>query len=237
MTGLITRGLTVRYGAVTALNSVSITVGRGEVVGLIGPNGAGKTTFIDAVTGFAASTGDVSLDGRSLVRLPAHKRVRAGLARTFQSVELFEDLTIEENLAVGQGGRSRRQLRQRVYETLEQFELGAVSDRRPSELSQGRQRLAGIARTLMLNPSVVLLDEPAAGLDSVETTDLIGPISALAAQGAGVLLIDHDVDFVAATCTRAYALDFGTLIAEGPCSDVLQSAVVAAAYLGDPVIA
>jgi len=234
MTGLGASDLTVRYGAVTALDRVTLEVPRGFVVGLIGPNGAGKTTFIDAVTGFAGSTGEVSLDGRSIVGLSAHQRVRAGLARTFQTVDLFDDLTIEENLTVVKAGASAREVRGHVREVLDRFELTELADLRPTELSQGRQRLAGIARALVLRPSVLLLDEPAAGLDSVETSELIGPITDLAADGVGVLLVDHDVDFVATTCSTVYALDFGRIIACGATRDVLQSAAVSTAYLGEP---
>jgi ABC-type branched-subunit amino acid transport system ATPase component len=232
LAGLRTVDLTVRYGAVTALDAVTLDVPRGEVVGLIGPNGAGKTTFIDAVTGFTPSSGIVTLDGRPLGGMSVHRRVRAGLARTFQTVELFDDLTIEENLTVAGTRTTARDLRARVRAVLARLELSDAAHQHPRELSQGRQRLAGIARALVLVPAVLMLDEPAAGLDSVETSDLIGPITDLAADGVGVLLIDHDVDFVARTCSTTYALDFGKVIEHGPTADVLTSAGVSAAYLG-----
>lgn len=230
--GLRTVELAVRYGAVTALDSVSLDVPPGEVVGLIGPNGAGKTTLIDAVTGFTSSTGGILLNGHSVAGLPAYRRVRAGLARTFQTVELFDDLTIEENLTVASTRASARAIRARVRDVLDRLELAGLADRRPPELSQGRQRLAGIARALVLRPSVLLLDEPAAGLDSTETAELVGPITELAADGVGVLLVDHDVDFVARSCGQTYALDFGRVIAQGRTADVLTSPSVTAAYLG-----
>jgi ABC-type branched-subunit amino acid transport system ATPase component len=222
----------VHFGGVVALDNVQIIVERGSVMGLIGPNGAGKTTFIDAVTGFVPASGVVTLDDRVLDDLPAHRRVRSGLVRTFQSGGLFSELTLVENLTVVAHGHSRRH-RHEAEALLDTFGLGDVMDERPTDLSHGRQRLAGLARALFQQPAIVLLDEPAAGLDSNETEGLIEPIKRLAAEGVGVLLIDHDVDFVARTCSAVSALDFGQIVAHGSPSEVLESDAVRRAYLGD----
>jgi branched-chain amino acid transport system ATP-binding protein len=232
MSGLEARGMTVRFGGVVALVDVDLTVERGAVVGLIGPNGAGKTTLIDAVTGFVPSSGVVTLDGRPIDTLSPHRRVRAGLVRTFQSGGLFSELTLEENLTVVSRDRSHHR-RQSAEELLDAFGLGDVKHERPTDLSHGRQRLAGLARAMFQDPAVVLLDEPAAGLDSTETEALIEPVKQLAAHGVGVLLIDHDVDFVARTCTIVSALDFGQVVAHGTPTEVLESDAVRQAYLGD----
>ena len=234
VTGLTASGVGVRYGGVVALDGVEIGVPCGEVVGLIGPNGAGKTTFIDAVTGFVRCTGAIHLIGEDITTWAPHQRVRAGLSRTFQTVDLFDELTILENLAVVMAGRDPDRLPAQPADILEQFGLTDDADRYPDELSNGRRRLAGLARSLMARPRVLLLDEPAAGLDSNETTELVAPLRRLAADaGIGILLVDHDVDFIAGTCSSTYALDFGRIIASGPTAAVLDSPQVHAAYLGD----
>jgi ABC-type branched-subunit amino acid transport system ATPase component len=174
----------------------------------------------------------VTLDDRVIDDLPAHRRVRSGLVRTFQSGGLFSELTLLENLTVVSHGHSRRN-RQHAEALLEAFGLSDVKDERPTDLSHGRQRLAGLARAMFQDPAVVLLDEPAAGLDSSETEGLIEPIKRLAAEGVGVLLIDHDVDFVARTCSVVSAFDFGRVVAHGSPTEVLESEAVRRAYLGD----
>ena len=233
MPGLDARCVGVRYGGVVALDTVDVTVPAGTVVGLIGPNGAGKTTFIDAVTGFTKCTGTTILDGIDITAWQPHRRVRAGLSRTFQSVELFDELTVLENLSVVIPSARANDSATSAMAVLDQFGIGEIARLMPDELSHGRRRLVGLARSLMARPKVLLLDEPAAGLDSNETAELVEPLKRLAAEGLGVLLVDHDVDFVANTCSQAFALDFGKVIAAGETDAVLGSAAVHAAYLGD----
>ncbi|WP_127481089.1 ABC transporter ATP-binding protein [Nocardioides pantholopis] len=235
-------GLTVRYGGVSANDAVTLSVGAGEVVGLIGPNGAGKTTFVDAVTGFTPSTGEVLLAGRRLTGGPHHRR-RAGLGRTWQAGELFEDVTVADNVAVAArtvGLRtllqdlSGRSARSRPEEAEALALMGLLDDahRRPSELSLGRQKLVGVARAVVGGTRVVLLDEPAAGLDTHESQQLGHDVRRVADSGRGVLLIDHDMSLVLEFCDRIYVMDFGAVIASGTPQQVREDPAVLAAYLG-----
>jgi ABC-type branched-subunit amino acid transport system ATPase component len=235
-------GLTVRYGGVVANNDVSLHVGAGEVVGLIGPNGAGKTTLVDAVTGFAPSRGTVSVAGLRVDRLPPHARRHAGLARTWQAGELFTDLTVRQNLAVAAGRGPLRNLWRDLTgrgrpghdldAAMEMFGLHPDAQRRPGELSLGRQKIVGVARALAGNTRAILLDEPAAGLDTDESAAFGAHVRAIAAAGLAVLLIDHDMTLVAETCDRVYVLDYGCVIASGTPHAVLGDPAVRTAYLG-----
>jgi sulfate-transporting ATPase len=239
--------LTVRFGGVVALSGVSVTVGPGKVLGLIGPNGAGKTTMIDAITGYnRIAAGRVLLDEVDLRRLPAYRRARAGIARTFQSVELFEDMTVGDNLraACDTGKRSAYladlvrpravPLPAHARRAIEEFGLAADLGRRPIELSFGKRRLLGIARAIASGPSILLLDEPAAGLDETETAELGGVIRRLADDwGIGVLLIEHDMSLVTQVCDRVAVLNFGEKISEGSPEEVRRDDLVMSAYLGE----
>lgn len=236
-------GLTVSYGGVLAVDGVSLTVERGEVVGLIGPNGAGKTSFIDAVTGFTAARGTVRVDDTALDGMPAHRRARAGLGRTFQSVELFDDLTVEENLRVAASDprwwsplldavRPRDRHAADVAWALDAVGLADAAAEMPTELPTGRTRLVGVARALVRRPAVLLLDEPAAGLDTTESAALGRRIRAIASSGVAVLLVDHDMSLVLSACDRVAVLDFGALIATGPPTAIREDPRVIAAYLG-----
>lgn len=240
-----TRGLTVTYGGVTANDAVDLDVHRGQVVGLIGPNGAGKTTYVDAVTGFAPSTGEVWLDGRRIDRMPAHRRRRAGLARTWQAGELFDDLSVTSNLAVAvQGGGLRglaadllrRDAARPPYDpVLDELGLADEADRRPDALSLGRQKLVGVARALAGGSQVLLLDEPAAGLDTHESVGFGEEVRRMADRGLAILLIDHDMNLVLGACDLIYVLDFGRVIAVGTPEEVRRDPAVVAAYLGGEV--
>ncbi len=246
MSLLRTRGLTVTFGGVHAVAGVDLDVAAGEFVGLIGPNGAGKTTLIDAVTGFVTPTaGTVELAGEDITALTPAARAQRGLVRTFQSLELFEDLTVADNLRVCaetphwwdplvDAVRPRRSNRvsEQVAWALDVVGLGDIASRRPGELSHGRRKLVAVARALALQPCLVLLDEPAAGLDSSETTRLGAHLRRLPAQGISVLLVDHDMGLVLDTCDRVVVLDVGTVIATGPPERIRDHERVIEAYLG-----
>jgi ABC-type branched-subunit amino acid transport system ATPase component len=237
--------LTVGYGGLVANDHVSLEVRSGQVVGLIGPNGAGKSTFVDAVSGFTRYTGSVALGPRPLDGLPPHKRRRLGLSRTWQSVELFDDLGVRANVAaahrtvtpwsfVGDLVRPGRHTESgEVDEILRSMDLGSVATAMPGQLSLGQRKRLGVARALAGHPSVTLLDEPASGLDPSERRQLGERIRGLAAEGLGVLLIEHDVDMVLATCDWVVVLDFGRVIASGPPAAIRDDVAVADAYLGD----
>ena len=240
---LHTEGLSVNYGGVRALIDASIDVHEGQLVGLIGPNGAGKTTFVDAITGFAAARGSVVLDGDSIDRLPPHVRARRGLARTWQSTELFDDLTVRGNLEVacpppglarllGRVVTGRRPVDPGIESALELLELTEYGDEFPLNLSQGHRKLVGVARALAAQPRLLCLDEPAAGLDVDESQVLGQKLRQVAQSGLATLLIDHDMDLVLSVSDYVYVLDFGELIAQGPPAEVRRDARVVAAYLG-----
>jgi ABC-type branched-subunit amino acid transport system ATPase component/ABC-type branched-subunit amino acid transport system permease subunit len=224
--------LTVRYGGVVAVNDVSLRVDGGRIVGLIGPNGAGKTSVIDAVTGFAPATGAIELGGRRIDGLAPHTRVRAGLARTFQSLELYDDLSVEENVSVAALGGRQSDRRAAVARALDNVGISALRDRPAGELSQGERQLVSIARACAADPAVLLLDEPAAGLDTEESTLLGQRIHAIRSAGTALLLVDHDVNLVLNVCDHIYVLDFGAVIAEGPPEAIRANRAVADAYLG-----
>lgn len=239
-----TRELAVSFGGLRAVDGLSITVGEGELVGLIGPNGAGKTTTIDAVTGFVPHTGRVLLDGTDLSEAPPHIRVQAGLARTWQSMELFEDLTVIQNCQVAADHRSsssmfldvvrprRSRSTKGVDGALSMLGLEDVAHRLPGQLSQGRQKLVGVARAMSSGPSVLLLDEPAAGLDTEESRALGSDLRTVVEHGTSILLIDHDTRLVLDVCDRMYVLDFGLLVAEGTPDEIRADERVIEAYLG-----
>jgi branched-chain amino acid transport system ATP-binding protein len=237
--------LRVTYGGVTAVDDVDLEVPAGKVVGLIGPNGAGKTSTIDALTGYhAPSSGRVAFDGDDITRLRPHVRARRGLVRTFQSVELFDDLTVEENLLVASQRMgvltALRDLllpigehpRDAVDWALDLCGLTDVRDRFPTELSHGRRKLVGVARALAQRPRLVLMDEPAAGLDTDESADLGRHLRALPDAGVTVLLVDHDMSLVLSVCDEVVVLDFGRVIARGTPAEIRNDDTVIAAYLG-----
>jgi branched-chain amino acid transport system ATP-binding protein len=239
------RGLGVRYGGLAAVSDVTLDVDEGAVVGLIGPNGAGKTSMIDALTGYTpTATGSVTFQGLDVTRLRPALRARRGLARTFQSVELFDDLTVRENLQVAADHIGiRRALRDLVLPmrdreaesvpwALELCGLQDVADHSPTEISFGRRKLVGVARALAQRPKLVLMDEPAAGLDTDESDELGRRLRSLPQQGVSVLLVDHDMGLVLSVCDTVYVLDFGRLIAHGTPAEIRESPAVIAAYLG-----
>jgi branched-chain amino acid transport system ATP-binding protein len=207
------RGLRVRYGAVDVVAGLDLDLASGTVTGLIGPNGAGKTTALEAISGLVpAAAGAIRLDGTPIERLPAHRRARLGLARTFQSQELFEDLTVAENLLVAGGT--------------------GTDERLPVQLTHAARSELALERALAGGPHVLLLDEPAAGLDDAGRAALVRRLRDLAAAGTAVLLVDHDMRLVLEVCDRVTVLDAGRVIAEGPPGTVRADPRVVAAYLG-----
>ncbi len=240
--------LTVRYGGVIALDSVSLAVPSGGFVGLIGPNGAGKTTFVDALTGFTRYSGEVRFDGGRLDGAPAHVRARHGLARTFQSGGVFDDLTVEENVLIGErrgsgwlsavrsvlSGRSAP-ASTATRKIIESLGLTKFLGMQAEELSEGQRKLVSLAQALACNPKLLLLDEPAAGLDSEESAWLGEQLLAVRDSGVAILLVDHDMDLVTSVCDELVVLDFGKVIAVGPPREVLADPRVVSAYLGSVV--
>ena len=224
----------VRYGGVEALRDVSLTVDPGRVVGLIGPNGAGKTTLVNATTGLAQLTaGTVTLDGRRLDGTAPHLVARAGVARTYQNIRLFGALDVRTNLRAGAYARGAR-LDDGAFRALlaragiPDIPLAALS----SALPYGDQRRLEIARALAAQPKVIMLDEPAAGMNASETARLVRTIRAIAEDGIAVLLIEHDMTLVRAACDDVIVLNFGEVIARGSAADVARDPVVVEAYLG-----
>jgi ABC-type branched-subunit amino acid transport system ATPase component len=238
--------VTVRFGGVVALDGVSFRVRPGEVVGLMGPNGAGKTTLVDAVTGFSTpNSGEVLLGGRSLAGWSPERRARAGIARSWQAVELFDEMTVLENLLVAADRHERsryladlvRPGRPRSSEVVEEivaeFGLADHLGARPSSLPQGTARLVGIGRAIVTEPSVLLLDEPAAGLAEHEAAELGREVRRIAEERSlAVLVIEHDVSFLLGICDRLVVLDFGRVLTEGTPEEVAAHPEVVRAYLG-----
>ncbi len=246
MSVLVVENLTVDFGKVRAVDSVSFQLEAGEVLGLVGPNGAGKSTCIDAIAGAIPHQGTVHFNNRFWNPGDAHSRARQGLVRTFQSLHLFEDLSVRENVFVG--GRTTtasafladvlgatittNAVREHALALcqLEPFEHTPVH-----RLSTGTRHLVAIARALAMQPSVLLLDEPAAGLDAQERTIVRELVGHLAGSGASVVLVEHDFDFVAAACDRVIVLDQGRLIANETPAALRMNSDVIRAYLGPPV--
>jgi ABC-type branched-subunit amino acid transport system ATPase component/ABC-type branched-subunit amino acid transport system permease subunit len=239
-------GLTVKYGGLVALNDANLSVRQGEIVGLIGPNGGGKTTFIDAVTGFTSAQGEVVFKDHSLSGLSPHIIARRGLRRTWQSVELFSDISIADNLLVAiEGSTIRGTLRDLVFPVQNKRErdvsralaavgLNVSAKTETSELSLGQQKLLGVARALVAEPTLLMLDEPAAGLSSSETVALGRQIVDISQTGVSILLVDHDMDLVLEVCDRIFVLDFGRIIASGTPDEIRANPAVIEAYLGAP---
>jgi ABC-type branched-subunit amino acid transport system ATPase component len=252
--GLTVDGIVVRFGGLTAVDGVSLHVDAGQAVGLIGPNGAGKTTTFNACSGLIRPTaGTITMFGRDVTDTNAATRARLGLGRTFQRMELYERLTVRENVSMGLEARlagrhvfgsimATRSEKQRVADAAEraltQCGIAHLADRRAGVLPSGQRRLVELARALAGEYELLLLDEPSSGLDPKETAEF-GSIlrDVVSDQGRGILLVEHDMALVRAACEYTYVLDFGKLIAEGPTAEVLSSAEVRAAYLGEEEVA
>lgn len=250
MTTLQGRAVTRRFGGLTAVDAVDVEVAGGEVVALIGPNGAGKSTLFACLSGAERpDAGQVLLDGVDVTRQGPDAMARRGVARTFQRLAVFGTLSVRENLLVGAEsrrpgrllrgllGRPDRHLERdlrRVEQVTEALRLGPVLDQPAGALPTGTQRMVELGRALCGEPSVLLLDEPASGLDSVETAELQAVLRSVADTGTAVLLVEHDVDLVLRTADRVYAMAAGRLLAAGPPEDVRRDPTVREAYLGSP---
>jgi branched-chain amino acid transport system ATP-binding protein len=244
---LETHDLTVSYGGLHANSNVNIKVEKGKLTGLIGPNGAGKTTFIDAITGFTnISSGKAEFRGQDMVGSTPAQRSRNGLVRTFQSLELFEDLTVWDNLIVmaeetkwwsflADIVQPRRKVgvEEQAQWALDLLGLGDLKDRLTLDLSHGQRKLVSVARGLAAKPDLLLLDEPAAGLDTVESQQLGSHLREILKRDITLFLIDHDMGLVLSVCDYIYVLDFGKIIAEGTPDEVRKHPEVIRAYLGE----
>ena len=225
---LRTENLTVRFGGLLAVHDVSLDCARGQLTGLIGPNGAGKTTFIDAVTGFLPNnaSGRVVLDGSDLSGRAPHVLAHDGLTRTWQTLELFDDISVRSNLDVASGRLTvssalrdffrPAKAHDRVDEVIELLDLRDIAERQPRELSQGQRKMVGVGRALVSSSTkVLLLDEPAAGLDKSETQWFGEQLRKLIDEGYTMLLIAHDMGLVLSVCDHIHMLEFGKLVASG----------------------
>ena len=228
------RDIRVTFGSVSAVGGVDLVIRPGTLTGLIGPNGAGKTTLIDALCGFVRSSGEVSFGGTSIDGMAIHQRARLGLRRTFQNTELFADLTIAENLLVPVGARQGAQAvgQLSVEQVLELVGLDGKAARYPRELSAGETKLAGVARALRGNPRLLLLDEPAAGLNSQESLLFGDRLLTLLDQGITMVLVEHDLELVMRVCGHVVVLDGGRVLAAGEPETVRADPAVRLAYLG-----
>ncbi|TDV55956.1 ABC transporter ATP-binding protein [Actinophytocola oryzae] len=234
MPSLEVSGVTVAFGRAKALDGVALAAEAGRVTGLIGPNGAGKSTLFDVVSGLRRPlSGRVRLGGRDVTRMNPARRSRRGLGRTFQRLELFGRLSVRDNLLVAaELGPQRRHAARAVDALLDRLALTDVADLAADALPTGLGRLVEVGRALAVRPSVLLLDEPAAGQDAAETERFAALLRSVAADGTAVVLVEHDMSLVMAVCDVVHVLDLGKVIAVGPPEAVRRDRTVVAAYLG-----
>ncbi|GAM11576.1 high-affinity branched-chain amino acid transport ATP-binding protein BraF [Geobacter sp. OR-1] len=245
------RGITQRFGGITALEDISFSVAKGDITGIIGPNGAGKTTLFNIATGIYSQTkGQIFLDGVDISRIPAERLARRGLVRTFQNIELFGTLTVLENVMLGLHTQSRcgmlacmtkmpwhiaeeRRIRTKAMVLLEFCGITNLADQVAGSLPFGKGRLLEIARAMATAPRIMLMDEPAAGLNNRETNELALLIRKIRDAGVTVVLVEHDMELVMDICDRIVVLNLGQKLAEGTPREIQEHPAVIAAYLGE----
>lgn len=244
--------LSISFGGLRAVDDFNITINEGELYGLIGPNGAGKTTAFNLLTGvYKPNEGIIRLDGKDITGLKTIDINKAGIARTFQNIRLFKDLTVLDNVKVGLHNtheystiaailrlpsyrRVEKQMNEKAMSLLKVFDLEKSAGLKASQLPYGKQRKLEIARALATNPKLLLLDEPAAGMNPNETKELMDTISFIRKEfNMTILLIEHDMKLVSGICERLTVLNFGRVLAEGSTSEVLNNPEVITAYLGE----
>jgi ABC-type branched-subunit amino acid transport system ATPase component len=246
--GLRVEKLTVRFGGLVAVNAMSLHAPLGKITGLIGPNGAGKTTTFNSITGLQEPTeGSVFFAGRDVTKVAPQRRAQMGMGRTFQRMELFDSLTVRENVDLGREAglagssvwhlikgrrRDRAEIRRSTSQALDLCGISHLAAKRPADLSTGQRRLVELARVIAGDFTMLLLDEPSSGLDRTETERFGEILMGLAQRGIGILIVEHDMALVMSCCHYLYVLDFGTPIFEGTPAEVAASSEVRAAYLG-----
>lgn len=244
-------GITQIFGGVTALDDVSFSVAEGEITGVIGPNGAGKTTLFNIITGiYSQTSGEISLQGRDVSRLPPEQLARLGMVRTFQNIELFSGMTVLENVMVGLHTRSssgilacslrmpwalreERRIREEAMQWLDFAGIADLEQITAGYLPFGKGRLLEIARALAVTPKMILMDEPAAGLNSQETLKLARLIQRIREMGVTVVLVEHDMELVMDICDQIIVLNLGKKLASGTPKLIQENPAVIAAYLGE----
>jgi len=249
---LLVRGVTVQFGGLTALDDVSLTAGPRQVTGIIGPNGAGKTTLLNVLCGFVKpDAGQIQFDGRELTKIRPHRLARLGIARTLQSIGLFSGLSVVENVMVGATSKARagfwsallglprsdrdeRRLREQAMQALDRVGIADLADSLPGALPHGPRKRVALARALVAQPRLLLLDEPASGLSESELPEL-GELMTKLAEDTSVVVIEHRMDLMMSVCNTIFVLDFGKVIAAGAPEQVQSDPAVTAAYLGAEV--
>jgi branched-chain amino acid transport system ATP-binding protein len=247
---LVLKNVSKRFGGLLAVSDVNMDVPPGKITGLIGPNGAGKTTVVNMITGLLKlSTGSITLDGQDISEAEAHEVAFAGVSRTFQNIRLLPEATVLENVVIGfhvhvksslfaqlvglpSSLRETPKLIERGRQLLERFGMSRYADHPAGGLAYGHQRRVEMMRAVATSPKILLLDEPVAGMNDVEATELGKVFSELAASGIGLLLIEHNIRFVNQLCEHVYVLDSGAMIASGTPQEVMHNPAVIAAYLG-----